>query len=109
MRLFQLIRDEDSSGVSGTGVVAEGVEFTNRECVIHWLAKRSSMGIYVTIDDVVAVHGHDGKTRVVFVDPTPVKKSKKASDPYVEPESPCGTCGASPRGPRCPIKCDENH
>jgi hypothetical protein len=102
MRLFQLHRDEDSSGVSGTGVVAEGVEFTNRECVIHWLAKRSSMGIYANIDDVVIVHGHDGRTRVVFVEPTVLKKP---AEPYVEPEAPCPTCTASPRGPKCPTEC----
>lgn len=24
-------------------------------------------------------------------------------------EEPCPTCGKKPRGPRCPIKCDENH
>lgn len=106
MRLFQLHRHEDSSGVSGTGVVAEGVEFTNRECVIHWLAKRSSMCIYATIDDVVAIHGHDGRTRVIFVDPTQIPKQMQ---PYVEPESPCPTCKVSPRGPLCPAKCDEPH
>jgi len=104
MRLFQLHRDEDSSGVSGTGVVAEGVEFTNRECVIHWLAKRSSMGMYATIDDVVAIHGHDDRTKVVWVEASaPVQPVPD----YVKPQSPCPTCGASPRGPSCPIKCDE--
>jgi len=104
MRLFQLHRDEDSSGVSGTGVVAEGVEFTNRECVIHWLAKRSSMGMYATIDDVVAIHGHANRTRVVWVEASaPVHTTPD----YVKPTTPCPTCGASPRGPSCPIKCDE--
>lgn len=102
MRLFQLHRDEDSSGVSGTGIVAEGVEFTNRECVIHWLAKHSSMGFYNNIEHVVKIHGHDGRTRLVFVEPTVVKKP---SEPYVEPETPCGTCGVSPRGPKCPAEC----
>lgn len=74
MRLFQLLRDEDSSGVSGTGVVAEGVELTNRECVLHWLSKKSSLGIYSTMDDVIAIHGHDGKTRIVFVEATSIPK-----------------------------------
>lgn len=106
MRLFQLHRDEDSSGVSGTGVVAEGCEFTNRECVIHWLAKRSSMGIYANIDDVIMVHGHDGRTRVVWVEAT---APTVAIPDYVKPQTPCPTCGATPRGPSCPVKCDENH
>lgn len=106
MRLFQLHRDEDSSGVSGTGIVAEGVEFTNRECVIHWLSKRSSVCHYTNIDDVVAIHGHEGRTRVVFVDPTIIKKP---SEPYIPPETPCGTCGTSPRGPQCPAECKATH
>jgi hypothetical protein len=105
MRLFQLHRDEDSSGVSGTGIVAEGIEFTNRECVIHWLAKKSSMGIYATIDDVVTVHGHDGRTRVVWVEPTSMSLPPTV---YVKPETPCSTCGASPRGPKCPVNCNES-
>lgn len=68
MRLFQLHRDVDSSGVSGTGLVAEGVEFSNGECALHWLTKQSSLGIYVNIVDVEKIHGHEGLTRVVWID-----------------------------------------
>jgi hypothetical protein len=68
MRVFQLCRDEDTSGVSGTGIVAEGVEFANRECVLHWLSKLSSLGIYENINHVERIHGHDGKTRIVWVE-----------------------------------------
>ena len=34
MRRFLLERVEDSSGVSGTGGVAEGVQFTTRACPV---------------------------------------------------------------------------
>lgn len=69
MRRFRLIRDVDVSGVSGIGVVAEGVEFTDGEAVIHWF------GEYVTttthpkgMESIEAIHGHGGLTRVEWLD-----------------------------------------
>jgi len=69
MRRFQLHRDVDDSGVSGTGVVAEGVCFTGGKCVLSWLTKHTSLAVYDDFDSVEAVHGHGGKTRVVWTDP----------------------------------------
>ena len=37
MRLFKLQRKVDCSGVSGTGVVAEGVEFDDGQVALRWL------------------------------------------------------------------------
>ena len=34
MKLFQLHRHEDESGVSGTGIVAEGVQFSDGKCAL---------------------------------------------------------------------------
>ena len=64
MRLFELRRDEDEGGVSGTGVVAQGVIFDNGKCAVAWLTKHTSVAVYDSIADVVAIHGHEGKTRV---------------------------------------------
>ncbi len=105
MRLFQLHRDVDSSGVSGIGVVAEGVVFENGGCVIHWLTKESSLGIYESIDQIVKIHGHEGNTRVVWMSVTTPKQNKGAPGK----DAPCPTCGKSPRTSRCPLKCDEYH
>jgi len=41
-RTFVLHRDEDVSGVSGTGVVAEGVVFSDGAVVVRWLGKHAS-------------------------------------------------------------------
>lgn len=68
MRLFQLYRHQDASGVSGTGVVAEGVEFTNGECALHWLSEKPSIALYPSIDDLKDIHGHGGMTKVVWVE-----------------------------------------
>ncbi len=66
MRIFKLQRTEDMSGVSGTGCVAEGVVFGNGWVAMVWLSDRPSLVFYPTIEDVEAIHGHDGRTEVVF-------------------------------------------
>jgi hypothetical protein len=66
MKLFYLQRNEDASGVSGTGRVAEGVQFSDGTCVMRWLTYVSSIGHYANMDDLVFIHGHEGRTIVVF-------------------------------------------
>jgi hypothetical protein len=68
LRVFQLWRDEDQSGVSGTGQVAVGVVFPSGKVVIEWLGSRSTFGIYQDLQDVEWIHGHGGKTRVIFAE-----------------------------------------
>jgi hypothetical protein len=67
-RLFQLHRDVDHSGVSGTGIVAEGVEFANDVCVVQWLGEHASTVVWPSIEHLVAVNGHGGSTRVVWLE-----------------------------------------
>jgi hypothetical protein len=66
MRTFELIRDEDVTGVSGTGVVADGVVFDDGITVLRWRGERRSTVVWASVDDAVAIHGHDGKTRLVY-------------------------------------------
>ena len=68
IKTFKLIRDEDESGVSGTGPVAEGVIFTTGHCVLNWLTQYRSIAMYDNIETVRAIHGHHGKTRVVIME-----------------------------------------
>ena len=68
MRRFYLVREVDESGVSGTGVVAEGMEFTSGRCVIKWLTATSSMGVYESAKDLKAIHGHGGNTKIKWID-----------------------------------------
>lgn len=71
MRRFHLQRDEDASGVSGTGLVAEGVQFSDGTCALRWLTATASTALYASADDVVTIHGHEGRTRLVWADETP--------------------------------------
>ncbi len=67
VRIFRLMRDEDKSGVSGVGFVAIGVVFPSGKVVLEWLGSHSTFGIYDSITHVERIHGHGGKTRVVFM------------------------------------------
>ncbi len=67
MRLFELRRTEDESGISGTGTVAQGVIFDNGWCALTWLTPHTSVVFYTSISEVVAIHGHGGKTKVVQI------------------------------------------
>jgi hypothetical protein len=68
VRRFQLVRDVDETGVSGTGVVAYGCSFPDGTCVLRWDTKVNSTVFYQSIDDLIAIHGHNGATRVHWVD-----------------------------------------
>lgn len=76
-RRFQLHRKADPTGVSGTGIVAEGCLFSNNECVVKWLSKRSSTTLYNNISDVEAIHGHEGNTQIVWLDDEPKTVTKE--------------------------------
>ena len=38
MKTFTIYRQEDETGISGTGIVIQGVLFANGKCVIQWLS-----------------------------------------------------------------------
>lgn len=62
MRNFKLRRLDDESGVSGTGIIAEGTEFSHGEVALSWLTVHRSMGFYPNIKELINIHGHGGKT-----------------------------------------------
>ncbi|ETA00276.1 hypothetical protein CcI6DRAFT_04280 [Frankia sp. CcI6] len=68
VRRFQLERDVDVSGVSGTGAVAFGAQAPDGTCVLWWDSEHDSIGIYPTMETLLAIHGHGGSTRVVYID-----------------------------------------
>ncbi len=60
-RTFYLQRNEDWSGISGTGLVAVGFEF-DRITMLHWLDSQGSTFWYESVAMVEHVHGHEGRT-----------------------------------------------
>lgn len=68
MRRFVLNRVEDETGISGTGVVAEGVVFSDGTAALRWKSEFRSTAVYASMSDVEAIHGHGGKTLIVYFD-----------------------------------------
>jgi hypothetical protein len=82
-RRFHFARDVDVSGVSGTGVVATGVLFADGQAVVRWIVddKPQSTVVYADLVDAELIHGHDGKTRLVFDDVDPEPAPHYVDDP----------------------------
>ena len=73
MRRFVMHRTHDESGVSGTGLVLEGVLFSTGVVVIHWLTPppRGSISVFDSMDQFLSIHvrPHPGnQTFLVFED-----------------------------------------
>lgn len=75
-RVFQVVRDVDMTGISGTGVVADGCQFPDGTVAVRWRevtgpnydrGVRATTVIFPSIDAVEALHGHNGATRIEFV------------------------------------------
>lgn len=72
MRRFVLDRREDATGTSGMGVVAEGVEFSNGQCAVHWLSQLETVTVYANVRVVERLHGHDGRTSILWIEDSPI-------------------------------------
>ena len=58
IRTFTVCRINDESGVSGTGIVIEGITLATGQCVVHWLypPPRGGIAIFDSMGDFVKVH-----------------------------------------------------
>jgi hypothetical protein len=68
MRRFHLKRLEDETGISGTGIVTDGIQFDDGTVVMKWNTDTTSVAAYASIEDVIIIHGHGGKTVVEWTD-----------------------------------------
>lgn len=68
LRRWHLYRVNDHTGVSGTGIVASGVMFHDGSVAYKWRSEPSTLQYAEKIDTVVEIHGHGGKTKVVWED-----------------------------------------
>jgi hypothetical protein len=68
MRLYEMVRDEDVSGVSGTGPVGEIAEFENGWVAVSFYSFTANVPnviVYSSLADAEKIHGHQGRTRIV--------------------------------------------
>lgn len=71
LRRFVFKRTTDVSGTSGTGIVAEGVQFTDGTVAVRWRSFISSHVIYPNAHAAEAIHSHGGATKLVWLDEVP--------------------------------------
>ena len=72
-RPFVLMRDVDETGISGTGIVAGGVLFPDNVVALRWYSDWPTSVVFYDkgMEAVEHVHGHGGKTRIVWQEVTP--------------------------------------
>lgn len=85
-RTFIAQRDEDVSGVSGEGVIAEGVMFSDGWVVTHWLDKppmhepKTDVWHNKGTTPFERIHGHGGSTRILWTDEVAGARRELAAD-----------------------------
>lgn len=73
MRAFHVNRTTDHSGVSGTGLVAKGIEFGDGLALLRWSGTRyRSVAIYPDFETLKSVHEHSGSTTFDWQPPFPI-------------------------------------
>ena len=72
IQTFTVARTSDETGVSGEGVVIEGVLLATGQCIAHWLYPRpkGSIAIFDSMNDFVTVHikPHPGNRTIITYD-----------------------------------------
>lgn len=56
MKIFQMYRKNDETGVSGTGLVVEGIIFSDNKIAARWTSSLSSINIYNCWNDFEKIH-----------------------------------------------------
>lgn len=83
---FVVQRDEDVSGISGEGVVAEGVQWSDGWVATHWLDKppmhqpKTDVWHRKGTAPFERIHGHDGRTRIVWANDVAAARGKAVAD-----------------------------
>ena len=70
---FTICRQSDETGISGTGVVIEGVRYATGQVVLHWLLPfpKGSISIFENLEDFKKTHATPhptNKTIITFED-----------------------------------------
>ena len=67
-RRFQLQRQHDASGVSGTKTVCDGVLWPDGTVTVRWRGDKPSTVNWSSLGDVIAARVHDGLTQPRWLD-----------------------------------------
>jgi hypothetical protein len=79
----RLRRHEDISGISGTGDVAEWVEFSDGAVAVRWHGDHPSTAAWGDIRDVEIIHGHKGATEILIDDKDRLLRAYQRTVPFL--------------------------
>jgi hypothetical protein len=98
IQTFTVARQSDETGVSGEGVVIEGVVLATGQCIAHWLYPRpkGSIAIFDSMNDFITVHikPHPGNRTIITYDDGEQEKfglfteEEKPEDENIQNETP---------------------
>ena len=80
VQIFVLMRHKDISGNSGTGIVAEGVVFSDGKVAVRWLTETATTVLFDSIEDVEKIHGHEGATEIQVVEHVEYEERDQVDD-----------------------------
>lgn len=101
-RVFFLLRHVDVSGVTGTGIVAEGTEWTDGSVSLRWRHEHASTTFYEAgVRAVLAVHGHRGASEVIYLSPSDGLAPVGSSPDLVSSSQRAGVPVPAPAPARC--------
>lgn len=85
IQVFDMIRENDESGISGSGHVASGAIFPDGVTAIRWLTETGSTSTFDTFEDFKKVHvdshpGNKTQLRMYSLSPADTSKMLKAID-----------------------------
>lgn len=64
--VFHLNRVVDTTGISGTGIVADGIIFPNGKVALCWRGPLSSVVVHDNVKNVQKLHCHGDNTILVY-------------------------------------------
>ena len=67
-RRFKLARLVDVTGISGTGVVAVGVQFPDGHVHMQWVTGIPNITQALNMANLIAVHCHEGNSIIEWID-----------------------------------------
>lgn len=99
-RRFYFERREDVNGKSGTGRVADGIQWGDGRITIRWRTECASTTDFDCLADFERIHGHEGRGVAIWIDPPAATPAPAPVEINVEVEVENEI--EAPAGPRMP-------
>jgi hypothetical protein len=76
---FRFLLKRAREGLRVKVTVAWGTLYADGTCTLRWRSENASTAVYQNLDQLMAVHGHDGETDCVWIDMPPSAEFKEGA------------------------------